>query len=354
LKITHSTIWSRTFKLTEPYTIAYETIAGIENVFLRIDTDGGLAGLGCAAPDLAVTGETPVTVRAAWQEFIDPVLHGENPLRWGRALEQLRKRLNRQPAALALADMALYDLLGKIAGFPLYQLMGGFRSRIKTSVTIGILPEKETVERALEYRAQGFKALKIKGGQDLEADIACLLKVREAVGPQMELRYDANQGYTCEQALDFVRRIKASGLELLEQPTTRDDMEQLGIVTRRASIPVMADESLMNLKDALRLAKKGLADMVNIKLMKVGGIGQASHINAVAKAAGLAVMVGCMDEAALAISAALHFTLSQANVQYADLDGHFDLLHDPTSDCVVLRNGYLYPTKGPGLGLSSL
>jgi len=354
LKINGIAFWSQTFNLSEPYTIAYETVNSVENVFLRLDTDKGLSGLGCAAPDLAVSGETAASVRKAGRKHIDPVLHGEDPLRRERAMERLKQRMPRQPAALAMADMALYDLLGKIAGLPLYQLLGGYRSRIKTSVTIGILPAAETVARALEYRSRGFRALKIKGGLDLEQDVACLLKVREAVGPGLELRYDANQGYTSDQALEFVRRTQTAGLELLEQPTVREDLEQLGAVSRRVPIPIMADESLMSLKDALRLAKKDLVDMVNIKLMKVGGIGQALQINAVAKAAGLEAMVGCMDEAALAISAGLHFALARPNVQYADLDGHLDLQNDPTAGCVALRNGFLYPTQLPGLGLASL
>lgn len=353
MKITGMTIWSRSFALSEPYTIAYEKVQSVENVFIRLDTDSGASGLGCAAPDRAVSGETPATVREACRTCIDPVIHGENPLRRVRILERLKKCLPQQPAALAMVDMALYDLLGKIAGLPVYQLLGGLRTRIKTSVTIGILPEADTVARALDYRAQGFQALKIKGGRDLEHDVACLLKVREAVGPKMELRYDANQGYSRDQALDFVHRTRAAGLELLEQPTARKDFELLGTVSRRALVPIMADESLMNLTDALRLAKNDLADMVNIKLMKVGGIEQALQIDAVARAAGLEAMVGCMDESALAISAGLHFALARPNVHYADLDGHLDLVGDPTAGCVVLRNGYLYPVNRPGFGLAS-
>ncbi len=353
LKITQITIWSHVFKLVEPYTIAYESIQSVENMFLRLDTDSGLSGLGCAAPDRAVTGETPATVREACRTCIDPTLHGANPIYRMRMMEKLNKRMSRQPAALAMVDMALYDLLAKRADLPLYQLLGGFRTRIKTSVTIGILSEAETVARARHYKALGFHALKIKGGRDVEHDVASIIKVREAVGPEMELRYDANQGYTYDQALDFVRRTRPAGLELLEQPTARKDFELLGTVSRRSRLPIMADESLMNLTDALRLAKRDLVDMVNIKLMKVGGIDQALQINAVARAAGLEAMVGCMDEAALAISAGLHFALARPNVHYADLDGHLDLQNDPTEGCLTLRKGYLYPLQRPGLGLVS-
>jgi L-alanine-DL-glutamate epimerase-like enolase superfamily enzyme len=338
-------------QLTEPYTIAYETISSTTNVFVSIETSDGLVGYGCAAPDLQITGETGEIVVEAITGIAEPLLVGEDPLMVARQLDILEPELRVRPAAMAAVDMALHDLLGKVCGLPLWRILGGYRDCIETSITIGILPQGETIAEAVRWVREGFRCLKLKGGRDVDDDVSRVLMVRERLGDRIEIRFDANQGYSVEQAVHFVEQTRGANLEVLEQPTPKGQPDLLGRVTQAVSVPVMADESLMSLRDAFRIARDDRADMVNVKLMKVGGLGEAIQVNAVARAAGLEVMVGCMDEAELAIAAGLHYALARPNVVYADLDGHLALKDDPSRGAVILQRGVLYPTEAAGLGL---
>jgi L-alanine-DL-glutamate epimerase-like enolase superfamily enzyme len=350
VQITRIEAWPYTLKLRAPYAIAYETISECTNVLLLIDTNSGIKGCGCSAPDQQVTGETHGDVLEVLHDRVIPDLLRKDPIRPAKLMERLTELAPNHPSLRAAVDMALHDILGKHCGLPVWRILGGYRDRIKTSITIGILPCDETIREARERISQGFRCLKLKGGRDVDADIERVMRVREAVGPAVEIRFDANQGFSVAEALRFVQGTRRARLELIEQPTPKGESDLLGRVTANVPIPIMADESLMTLRDAFRLARRNLVDMVNVKLMKVGGIDVALQINAVARAAGLEVMVGCMDECELAIAAGLHYALSRPNVVYADLDGHLDLIDDPTEGCVVLKNGVLFPQAKPGFG----
>lgn len=350
MKITSIEAFKIEMPLAIPYTIAYETVTHSTNVVLKINTDKGLTGWSCAAPDKYVTGETADEVMTYVRQYIEPMIVGHSPFQMMRFVHELKQQIPTANATVAMLDIGLHDLIARKAKLPLYQLLGGFRHSIPTSITIGILSIKETIEQARYFQKKGFQIIKLKGGLDVEEDIEKVKKLREVLGENGKIRFDANQGYSQIEAVRFVRATKNANVEILEQPTSQNDFELLGKVTESVAIPVMADESIKNLNDAFLLVSKKWINMINIKVMKVGGLIEAKHINSLAKAADMRVMIGCLDECSLAISASLHFALSRPNIQFADLDGHLDLLEDPFSGLFHLENGILTATDDYGLG----
>jgi L-alanine-DL-glutamate epimerase-like enolase superfamily enzyme len=350
MHITRIEAWPVRMPLSEPYTIAYETVDSTVNIFLRLHTDTQHVGLGCAAPDPYITGETPDDVLAALDQA-GPALAGLDPTRPAAIYARLRQVLGKCPSTLAALDMAVLDLLGKVCGLPIWRLLGGARESIRASMTIGIMDEKDTLAEARRWLSQGFTFLKLKGGLDPAGDAARARKVRELVGAHVWLALDANGGYTVQQSLAFLEAAAAADLVFLEQPTPREHPGWLGEVQRRSAVPVMADEALTTPRQALELAGAAQVKLFNIKLQKVGGIHPGLMIDAVGDSAGIGVMVGCLDESALAIAAGLHFALARPNVVYADLDAHFVLIGDPANGAVICREGFLYPSDAPGLGV---
>jgi L-alanine-DL-glutamate epimerase-like enolase superfamily enzyme len=349
MKITQVSYERLHLKLATPYVIAYETVAQTTNFIIKIETNKGLVGYGCAAPDQMVTGETASEVEAHIKTILMPYLIGKNPYMLSKILEELKLVFKVRSSTLAMVDMALLDLVSRKMAVPLYHYLGGYRHSIATSITIGIVSLEDTLKQAREYIKQGFFILKIKGGLSLESDIEKMVRLREMF-TDVRIRFDGNQGYSVEEAISFFAATNAIGVEIFEQPTKMGRDEKLGQVKQEIEIPLMADESLKTLKDVFRLAHNKHIDMVNIKLMKVGGIMEGMHINSVAKAANLEAMIGCIDECRLGISAGLHFALSRPNIKYADLDGHLDIENDPFKGLFKLKKGILYPTDSPGLG----
>ncbi len=350
MKITKVSYQRLDLKLSAPYTIAYQTVDKTSNFILKIETSSGIIGHGCAAPDLEVTQETPDLAEKDIINVVIPFLEGLDVLMSSEILFKLRPLLYKNSSVLAMVDMALLDIAARKMQVPLYQYLGGFRKSIPTSITIGIETLDETLRLAREFVEQGFFILKIKGGLNIEEDIAKMIKIKEEF-PEVILRFDGNQGYSVKESLQFSKGTEDIEIEIFEQPIIVGDEVKMGEVTERTLMPVMADESLKSLTDMFDLAKNEQINMINIKLMKVGGIREGLHINSVAISAGLKAMVGCIDECGLGIAAGLHFALSQSNVKYADLDGHLDLLADPYHDLFKLEKGILYPTKRYGLGV---
>jgi L-alanine-DL-glutamate epimerase-like enolase superfamily enzyme len=349
MQISHVEVVPTELSLSLPYRTAAHLgeLERIDCVFVRIETRAGRVAWGCAAFDPARTGESLEQVTKVCRACADRALD-LNPLNTEYALAELMALTEDTPSARCAFDMAFYDLLGLAAGLPLYRLLGGYRSRIQTSITLSLGPAKEMVQLAQERAAQGFRILKLKGGLDPEDDVRRVLAVRDAL-PHLTLRLDADQGYGIQQALDVARALEGA-LEMLEQPTPAGDLQALGEVTQHSPVPILADESIIGPASALRLASQRAADGVSIKLATCGGLHCARQVDAIARAAGIATMVGCINEPALLIAAGLGLALSSPNVRYGDLDGHFDLVGDPTSPSFRFEEGWLIAGEVPGLG----
>ncbi len=350
MQITNVKVVPVELTLRLPYRTAYYADTEIDRVsvvFVRIETRLGDVAWGCAAFDPAITGETLESVTRACQACADRA-RDLNPLNLEYALSELAILTQDTPSAQCAFDIAFHDLLGLQARQPLYRILGGYRDRIQTSVTINLGSVKETVGMARQRARQGFRILKIKGGLSAEEDVQRVRAVRDAL-PNLVLRLDADQGYTVQQALDVTRALEGQ-LEMLEQPTPAADLDALGQVTEHSSIPILADESVTGPPSALEVASRRSAHGLSIKLATCGGFRCARQIDAIARAAHLATMVGCVNEPALLIAAGLSFALSSPGVRYGDLDGHFDLVDDPTVPGFLFREGWLIATEVPGLG----
>ena len=348
MQITHVEVVPVELSLRLPYRTAYHTnVERTETVFIRIETRKGKVAWGCAAFDPAITGETLEEVTRACRACADHALD-LNPLNAEFALAELAALTPDTPSALCAFDIAFHDLLGLAAGLPLYRLLGGYRHRIQTSITLSVATVKETVELARDRARQGFRILKLKGGLDPHEDVRRLQAVYNAL-PHLTLRLDADQGYTAQQALDVTRALEGK-LEMLEQPTPADDLDALSEVTRRSPVPILADESLTGPPSALEIAGRRAAHGMSVKLATCGGLSCARQVDAIVRAARMATMVGCVNEPALLIAAGLCFALSSPNVRYGDLDGHFDLVNDPSRPGFLFEEGWLVATDVPGLG----
>ena len=348
MQITHVEVIPQEFNLRMAHRSAIgDEVHRVAAVFVRLETLQGDTAWGCAAVDPSRTSETLSDVTDACQACAD-LSKDLNPLNTEFALAQLEPLTETTPSALCAFDIAFHDLLGLATQQPLHRLLGGYRDRIQTSVTIGVASVQETVELARERARQGFRILKLKGGLDPDEDVRRVQGVHSAL-PQLTLRLDADQGYSVKRALEVARTLEGK-LEMLEQPTPADDLDGLRQVTERSPVPILADESVTGPQSALEIASRRAAHGLITKLVTCGGLRCARQIDAIARAARLTTMVGCVNEPALLIAAGLAFALSSPNVRYSDLDGHFDLLNDPTLPGFRFEEGWLIASDGPGLG----
>lgn len=350
MKITKITIYKADIPLATPFRIAIATLSAAPNFFVRIDTDTGIHGWGEGSPLTAIVGETQATCLAAARELAR-FLIGKDPRAVVRLSSELSSFLPHNTTTRSAYDMALYDILGKAAGLPLYALFGGEARPLVTDNTIGIDAPAAMARKAAKLEEEGYPAIKIKLGTSPGEDIERVRRVREAIGPDLPLRADANQGWSVTEAIEVLSSVEDSGIQYCEQPVASWDIRGLKRVREGTRIPIMADESLFDLHDALDLVREEACDYFNIKLSKSGGLATALGITAVAEAAGLACMVGCMSETRLGLTAAAHLASARPVIRFLDLDCALMHTVDPIEGGIEYSpgGGIRLPTA-PGLG----
>ncbi len=332
----------------EPFRIALGTSTFSENVVVELLTDWGDVGYGEGCPSRRIMGENIDMAIAEILERGKEVV-GSCPMEFRRLEEKLSSW--KVQSAKAAVEMAVLDLVGKLTKKPLFKLLGGYRDCVETDVTIGIDSPEKVGEKAVKWRERGFKILKIKLGTDPEEDKERLRAVRDALGYDVSIRVDANQGWSFKQAKKMIPFLERNEVDLLEQPLPYDMLEKHAELRKATDIPIALDESVKNSRDALKAVALGAADVINIKLMKCGGIWEGIRILHVCEAAGLSCMVGCVGESRLGLTAATHLAASSPVVRYADVDSDFLLARD-----LVTRGGISIGPKrklpdAPGLGV---
>lgn len=349
MKITHTEIFRFSIPM-EPFAIATGTMYFAQNVFIRVYTDEGIYGVGECSAFPMIVGETQETCIVVAKEFAK-MWKGKDALDIPSRLQELHFLIANNTTIKSAFDMALYDLAAKSSQMPLYQYLGGTKREIESDITIGIGSPENMAATAFSYVESGAKILKVKLGKDPIGDIERMTKIRKAVGREIILRADANQGWEFEDALLVLREIANLNIQFCEQPMRTWYDDRLPDLVKLSPVKIMADESCYNHHDARKLINNKATDYINIKFSKSGGIHEALQIHDEAQTAGIKCMMGGMLESRIALSAKLHFTYACPNVYFYDLDtcklGH---LEDPVING-ARYNGYRLEIDDiPGIG----
>ncbi len=336
--------------MEKEFRISLGSTHSYEGFIVRVESDDGTAGYGEAVPTPFITGETMDSIGASLG-LLKQAVEGMGETDTELISDAMERTVVGSYAAKCGIDTALWDLIGRKAGIPLYRLLGGYRKSIRTSFTVDIGTVEEVEKYTRAFIESGLRTIKVKLGRGLREDYERVKRARQAAGDDVTIYVDFNQSYSAKKAVELSKDIHKFELEFLEQPTPAHDIQGLRFVREHSDIPVMADESVYGPEDAMNIVTSGAADMINMKMMKAGGITRGRKIISIAEAAGLPVMIGCMVETKVAVTAGTHLALGMKNVKYADLDGYSSLKRDITKGGLELKNGENTVSDRPGLGL---
>ncbi|TVQ50734.1 MAG: dipeptide epimerase [Saprospirales bacterium] len=329
MKIVEIRIYPFVIPLAEPFVISLGTITHARNLLIELHTDSGITGLGECSPYPFINGEM-LDGQIPIAEKLGTLWLGKNPQEIENRLLELDRALSGNMALKSAFDMALYDLNAKLSGMPLYAYLGGANDKVVyTDRTVSVGEPTQMALEARNYLDAGFHSIKIKLGGPYELDMKRIEAIRAAVGYDIPLRLDANQAWTVAQAVRTLRALEKFNIEHCEEPIHAGDLRGLNFVRKISPIPIMADESLFDHKDAIRLVQNDACDYFNIKLSKSGGLFKALKIVAIAEGSGIACQVGCFSESRLGITALMHLVLARKAIVHYDMDSPLMLKDDP-------------------------
>lgn len=357
MKITDIRLGMLRVPLKTPFKTALRTVDTVVDVVVQVHTDTGHIGWGEAPATAVITGDIHGSIIDAIRTCIAPRLIGREVADLNRNCTLVQSSMIHNTSAKAAVEIALYDLWAQLHNAPLYQMLGGGEPVITSDITISVDHIDKMVADSLSALERGFESLKIKVGKDIGLDIERVKAIHAAVDGRALLRLDANQGWTAKQAVFAMNALENAGveLELLEQPVKADDIVGLKYVTDRVNTPVMADESAFSPLQAIDLIQQRAADIINIKLMKTGGLSNAIRVADIAALHGVPCMIGCMLESSISVAAAVHLAVAKSDViTKIDLDGPSLCAFNPVTGGVNFNESEISITDAPGLGITQV
>ncbi|GMG86541.1 dipeptide epimerase [Biformimicrobium ophioploci] len=340
--------------LHTPFKTAVREVNSAQSIVVAIHTDDGSCGWGAAPATAKVTGETLDTIAGVIRDPLSALLIGRPLEDFNGLLDTLHGGIEGNYSAKAALEIALYDLRARSLGVPLYKLFGGDGSPLQTDLTISVNPPKKMVTDASHAVANGYRILKLKVGNDVAEDLERITAVHAAVGDGIQLRLDINQGWSAKETVRALAILEKRDIvpELLEQPVPAEDIAGLRYIRERVAAPVMADESVFSPMQTIRLLEQGAADIINIKLMKAGGLSRALLIAQIARLYGAECMMGCMLETSISAAAAAHLTSAfGAGIQKIDLDAPGLCQYDAVTGATRFDGPSIELNHSPGLGI---
>jgi L-Ala-D/L-Glu epimerase len=357
MKITDIRFGMLRVPLKTPFKTALRTVDTIEDIVITMHTDTGHIGYGEAPATAVITGDTHGSIIEAIHKVIAPRIIGQEIANLNRITRLIQSALEKNSSAKAAVEIAVYDLFAQLYGAPLYKILGGGDPVITTDITISVDYIDKMVADSLAAVERGFESLKVKVGKDIELDVERVKAIYAAVEDRALIRVDANQAWTAKQAVFAIQTLEDAGvrMELVEQPVKAQDLEGMKYVTERVHTPIMADESVFGPTQVIELIRMRAADIINIKLMKTGGISNALHIADIAAMYGIECMIGCMVETSISVAAAAHIAVAKADViTKVDLDGPSLCKFNPVDGGVLFNDSEITLTDAPGLGIREI